>query len=144
MNSMTGFGKAEGNTPFGTFNVEVSSVNNRFLEVSVRQSRQFSALEHRIKELVGEHVSRGKVYVYIGFVESDELPGRYTINVKAAEAYARQLVDLKKKLQLGGDVTVGDLLGLLNWPRTARFPSTSTPSGRVSRKSLRRRSRDWS
>jgi len=112
MYSMTGFGKAEKTTRFGDFNVEISSVNNRFLEVSVRQPRQFSALEYRIKELVGTAANRGKVYVFIGFTESESLPGKYAINVKAAEAYAQQLRAVQKKMKLGGELTVGDLLTL--------------------------------
>ncbi len=107
---MTGFGKAEQKTRLGLFNVEVSSVNNRFLEVSVRQPRQFSALEYKIKETVGKHLKRGKIYLFVGFTESDDLPDKYAINVKAAEAYARQLRKLQKDLKLGGEVTIGDLL----------------------------------
>ena len=109
---MTGFGKAEQKTRLGLFNVEVSSVNNRFLEVSVRQPRQFSALEYRIKEAVGKHLSRGKIYIFVGFTESEDLPDKYSINVKAAEAYSRQLKQLQKDLGLGGEVTVGDLLAI--------------------------------
>ena len=112
MNSMTGFGKAEQKTRLGLFNVEVSSVNNRFLEVSVRQPRQFSALEYRIKEAVGAHLSRGKIYVFVGFTESEDLPDKYSINVKAAEAYSRQLKKLQKDLGLGGEVSIGDLLAI--------------------------------
>ncbi len=107
---MTGFGKAELESPLGNFSVEVSSVNNRFLESSIRLPRQFSALEHRIRELIGTQVSRGKIYVYVSFTESDELPEKFAINEKAAKAYATQLHDLHKKLKLGGEVTVSDLL----------------------------------
>ena len=110
MKSMTGFGKAEQKTRLGSFSIEVSSVNNRFLETSIRLPRQFSALEYRVKELIGEMVERGKVYVYVGFTESDELPERFSVNQTAAAAYARQLDQLRRKLKLGGEVTVADLL----------------------------------
>ncbi len=107
---MTGFGKAEQKTPLGTFTVEISSVNNRFLESSVRLPRQFSAVEHRVRELLGKYVNRGKLYVFVGFAESDESPDKYAINVRAATAYAKQLQALRNDLGLGGDVTIGDLL----------------------------------
>ena len=45
MNSMTGFGRAEQNSKFGRLTVEISSVNSRFLESSVRLARPYAALE---------------------------------------------------------------------------------------------------
>ena len=72
--------------------------------------RQFSAVEHRVRELLGRFVNRGKLYVFAGFTESDESPDKYAINVKAATAYAGQLKALRDDLSLGGDVTIGDLL----------------------------------
>ena len=110
MDSMTGFGKAEFKSALGTFTVEVSSVNNRFLEVSARLPRQFSAMEPKVRELVGRHVNRGKVYIYVGFSEGEENTDRFSINVKAAAAYARQLAALRDQLHIGGEVTIGDLL----------------------------------
>lgn len=122
MDSMTGFGKAEQKTALGTFSVEVSSVNNRFLEVSARLPRQFNAAEPKVRELVGQHVSRGKVYIYVGFSESEESPDRYAINVRAATAYAEQLVALRDQLQIGGEVTISDLL---IFPEVAKSEETS-------------------
>lgn len=110
MDSMTGFGKAELTTSLGEFTVEVSSVNNRFLEVSVRLPRQFSAVEHKVRDLVGQFVDRGKLYIFVGFTESDANPEKYAINVRAASAYAQQLLALRDQLKLGGEVTIGDVL----------------------------------
>jgi len=110
MNSMTGFGKAELATKLGTFTVEVSTVNNRFLEISTKLPRAFAVLDSRMRELVGGFLSRGKVYIYVGFEEKDTAPGRYPINGRAAEAYLRQLEVLRKKLKLPGNIEMRDLL----------------------------------
>jgi uncharacterized protein (TIGR00255 family) len=110
MNSMTGFGKAEAKTKVGTFTVEISSVNNRFLEISARLPRQYSLLEHRLRELISERLQRGKVTVYVGFEEAEEAAGKYLINKQAAKTYLRQLAELKKELCLSGDIDLRDLL----------------------------------
>ncbi|MEK7774299.1 MAG: YicC/YloC family endoribonuclease [Candidatus Zixiibacteriota bacterium] len=110
MNSMTGFGKAEIRSKLGNFLVEVSSVNNRYLEVSTRLPRQFMVFESRIKEYLNEQVERGKLSIYVGFEVSADSAAGYTINKEAARAYHRQLMSLKKELKLEGGIEIEDLL----------------------------------
>lgn len=112
MNSMTGFGKAESTTRVGKFTVEISSVNNRFLEISARLPRKYSLLEPRLRELINARLSRGKVSVYVGFEESETAPGKFLINKKAAKSYLRQLAQVRKEFQLDGEIAVRDLLML--------------------------------
>jgi uncharacterized protein (TIGR00255 family) len=110
MNSMTGFGKAESSSKSGTFTVEISSVNSRYLEISVRMPRQISALEHKVRELINGHLNRGKVFIHIGFSESEDSPSKSFINEKAVQVINKQLNKIKKDLKIGGEVTISDLL----------------------------------
>jgi len=112
MNSMTGFGKAESTTRVGKFTVEISSVNNRFLEISARLPRQYSLLEYRLRELINARLTRGKVLVYVSFEESETALGKYLINNRAAKSYLRQLAQMKKEFQLDGEIAIRDLLML--------------------------------
>jgi len=112
MNSMTGFGKAETHTKAGDFTVEISSVNSRFLEVSARLPRQFSLLEHRLRELVNSRLNRGKVTVFVGFEQPENAPGKYQLSENAVRAYHQQLVAIKKTLKLSGEIGLSDLLAL--------------------------------
>ena len=109
MNSMTGFGKAEKKTVLGTFVVEISTVNNRYLEISPRLPRQFFSFEYKIREMLKTTLSRGKINIYVGFDESNG-EGSYTINKDAATAYLKQLNGIKKQLKLGGEITINDLI----------------------------------
>jgi len=112
MNSMTGFGKAEVATRVGRFAVEIASVNSRFLEVSVRLPRQFSLLEHKLRELVSAKINRGKVSLFVAFAAPDNAPGRFLLNKSAAKAYHKQLVALRSSLKLDGQIGISDLLAL--------------------------------
>ncbi len=128
MNSMTGFGKAEVSTKAGVFSVEMSSVNNRFLEIQIRQPKQLAPFETNLRELIGAKLSRGKVSVYVNFSEPEGSARRYPINEEAALTYHRQLLGLKKRLKLAGEVTVADLLV---------FPDViSAPDGKYDDKAL--------
>jgi len=110
MNSMTGYGHAELKTRLGKFIVEISSVNSRFLDYYTKLPRQLYSLEIKIKELVADKISRGKVNINVELEESESAPGKYTINENAVKEYYRQLLALKKSLKLAGEITIRDLL----------------------------------
>ncbi|MEA1980545.1 MAG: YicC/YloC family endoribonuclease [candidate division Zixibacteria bacterium] len=112
MNSMTGFGKSEINFKFGKFSIEISGVNNRFLEVSSRLPRQFFPFETKIRELISSSINRGKIKVFINFEESDNSPGKYLINEAAFNAYYKQLKKFKEKYKISGDITINDMMQL--------------------------------
>jgi len=110
MKSMTGFGRVETNTKLGRLVVEVSSLNNRFVDFSFKGPRQFSPLEAKVRELVAAELSRGKVTVSIGFEESEIPADKSVINKKMAAAYYKQLRAFQKEMKIPGDITVADLL----------------------------------
>lgn len=112
MYSMTGFGRAKLSTSFGILNVELTSVNNRFLEMSIRLPRQLMPLENKVRELIAAKISRGQVNLSVSLDESESANQRPLINKKLATAYAKQLKALQKELGIGGQVTVADLLAV--------------------------------
>ncbi|MCP4683942.1 MAG: YicC family protein [bacterium] len=120
MKSMTGFGRAEQNSRLGRFTVEIASVNNRFLESSIRLPRPFGALETQIREQVTAAVSRGKVNLSVNLVEPEDAPDKALINMAAAKAYYRQLRQLRKDLGLKDDIAIRDLLLLPEVTRPER------------------------
>lgn len=63
--SMTGYGSAKGTVEGIEVCVELKSVNNKFLDTSVRLPRSFMFAEDTIKSAVQAHISRGKVDVFV-------------------------------------------------------------------------------
>ena len=63
--SMTGYGSAKGTVEGLTISVELKSVNNRYLDTSVRLPRSFLFAEDAVKSAVQRHISRGKVDVFV-------------------------------------------------------------------------------
>ena len=59
--SMTGFGKGEATSKGVSMAVELRSVNNRFLEISIRAPRSISQRETEIKEIIKSKIARGKI-----------------------------------------------------------------------------------
>jgi len=107
--SMTGFGLAELKTPSGTYHVEIRGVNNRFLDIQLRQPRFLANLEQKIKKAVTESVSRGSISVYISSDKESE-DSELTWDKDATQNYLRIFNDIKKTCNIAGDVTLADLL----------------------------------
>ena len=63
--SMTGYGSARGDAAGFDVSVELKSVNNRYLETSVRLPRSFLFAEEAVKNTVSRHITRGKVDVFL-------------------------------------------------------------------------------
>ncbi len=80
--SMTGYGSAKGTAQELEITVELKSVNNRYLDTSVRMPRSFLFAEDAVKSAVQSHISRGKVDVFISVDSS----GAGEMNVKVNEA----------------------------------------------------------
>ncbi len=65
LKSMTGYGRAESDWEAGRVTVEVRSLNNRFLEVSVRAPKDLLFLDNELKKNARERFSRGKIEIFI-------------------------------------------------------------------------------
>ena len=94
--SMTGYGRAVETANGREFTVELRSVNNRYLDCSVRLPRILSFAEDAVKQAVKQAVSRGKVDVFISLRSENGDEVQVTLNQGVLEGYLtamRQMVD---------------------------------------------------
>ena len=110
--SMTGYGGARLSIDGISVSVELKSVNNRYLETSVRLPRVYLSLEEEIKNIIRQHISRGKIDVFIS-IDSSELDTiDVSVNQKLAQSYLNAFRSLSSELEIPFDVTSG-MLGKL-------------------------------
>ncbi len=110
--SMTGYGKATASINRKKVAIEISSVNNRFLELSVRLPKVFSEYESEIREAVASLVSRGKLTLTMSIEDNGATPQTLVLNEETAELYYKMFCDLKKKFRLSGEISLADFTGL--------------------------------
>ncbi len=110
--SMTGFGRGRRLEDGIEVIAEVRSVNHRFLDVSVRVPRAYSALEPKIRKMVSEVVQRGKLDITITRNGSSGEIMDVALDFDLARQYHARLVELKQMLGLAGDITIADMLTL--------------------------------
>lgn len=64
--SMTGYGKTTSSFDGFSFEVEAKSVNNRYLEISLKLPASIQNKEFELKEFIKNKVKRGKIYISLG------------------------------------------------------------------------------
>ncbi len=89
MLSMTGYGRGEFKRGGIEITAEIKTVNNRYLDVSVKCPRIFIAYEDVIRTIVREKLTRGHADVYIGFSDKREKPRELSLDEATALAYAK-------------------------------------------------------
>ena len=95
MKSMTGYGRAVETVNGREFTVEVRSVNNRYLDCTVKLPRTVSFAEDAVKQAVKASLSRGKVDVFVSLRAEQEEAAQVSLNRKVLEDYLgamRQMV----------------------------------------------------
>lgn len=109
LKSMTGYGRARREVSGYDVCVEIKSVNNRYLDVNVRCPRTYGFLEERLKKLIGEYTTRGKVDI---FVNVDKISGSgvaVTYDKGLLESYLKALREIQKKYSLTDDISVSSI-----------------------------------
>ena len=104
--SMTGYGGAKGSAEGLSVSIELKSVNNRYLDVSVKLPRTLLFAEEPIKAAVGKHISRGKVdvFVTVDAAASDDMEVR--VNEPLLRGYIEALNAAAEKYGLQNDLTL--------------------------------------
>ena len=115
--SMTGYGRARETRNKRDITVEVRSVNNRYLDCTVKMPRMYSFAEDAVKQCVQRAISRGKVDVYITVDASAADVAKVTVNRELAAQYAAALAELSEVCGTESKVTPEQL---------SRFPEVLT------------------
>ena len=103
--SMTGYGRAREMHNGRDITVEVRSVNNRYLDCTVKMPRAYIFAEDRMKARVQQAISRGKVDVFVTIDASAADAAVVAVNEPLARGYYDALTRLKTMFGLPGDVT---------------------------------------
>ena len=111
MLSMTGYGKGTYNDGELELTCEMKTVNNRYLDISMKAPRIFAAYEETAKGIVREKLTRGHADVFISFKDKREKPTALTADLALAASYIEAANALKEKFPtLPDDITVSTVL----------------------------------
>jgi len=158
---MTGYGRAVETVNGREFTVELRSVNNRYLDCSVKLPRSLSFGEDAVKQAVKNTISRGKVDVYITVRSETADTAKVTLNTAMVEGYLAAMQQMAENYSVKNDISVSllsrmpevfsvekpevdeeqllsDLMGVAN-KALANFDAMRTTEGKALENDLRSR-----
>ena len=110
---MTGYGRCLETVNGREFTVEIRSVNNRYLDCSVKLPRSLSFAEDAVKQAVKNSISRGKVDVFVTLRSEGGLEAQVTLNTAMVEGYLAAMKQMADAYGVRDDISVS-LLSRMN------------------------------
>ncbi len=117
--SMTGFGRAVTEQGGKSIQVEVRSVNNRFLDTVIKMPRQISGYEQSVRDIIGKRLQRGRVSVWINILRDDSGAATLSLNHVLAKEFVASARELSRELDLDDNI---DINAVLNLPEVVTAP----------------------
>lgn len=103
--SMTGYGRAVETVNGRQFTVELRSVNNRYLDCSVKLPRALSFGEEAVKQAVKNAISRGKVDVFVTVHSEGGVEATVTLNTAVVEGYLAAMQQMVSNYPVKDDIS---------------------------------------
>ena len=107
--SMTGYGRAVETVNGREFTVEIRSVNNRYLDCSVRLPRNLAFCEDAVKQAVKASISRGKTEVCVTLRTESGEEVKISLNKPVVEGYLEAMGQMVKEYGVQDDISVSVL-----------------------------------
>jgi len=111
--SMTGYAVASAQLPFGTLNLELRSVNHRYLDIQFRIPDELRTLEAGMREMATARISRGKVEVRVAVNKAPASPSSLQLDEKLLGQLQQLSQRVKSAMPESLPLTVNDVL---RWP----------------------------
>lgn len=110
MKSMTGFGSSSLELEDCSIDIEIKSVNNRYLDFNFSMPSYLNFMLEDMKSLIKNKLKRGRVDVYIKIKKYQLSVDSVDINYELAQKIKEKLDSLNQKLEMTSDINVRDLV----------------------------------
>lgn len=128
---MTGYGRGESERGGAKISVEVNSVNRKQSDIVINLPRELSALEPRVRQLVGERLTRGRTNVVVGYDRSTSSARNLALDSALARSYHDGMRSLQKELGVTGEITIAMILqapGVMRFSEDGLAPNETWPA----------------
>ena len=110
--SMTGYGKSSLSINSREYQVEIKTVNHKYIDVIIKMPRIISYLEEDVRKLVVSRIKRGKVDIQISFENYSQDGNDVKINTELAQIYIQSLRKLAEAENLSSNIEVTEITKL--------------------------------
>ncbi len=102
LKSMTGYGRSKLEAEYREINVEIRSVNHRYLDLNIKVPRLYAYLEDMVKK-TAQSLVRGKIDIYISIKEKDGSDTKISYNLAVIEEYIKAAKLISEQFSLPAD-----------------------------------------
>lgn len=107
--SMTGFGRGKYEKDLREYIVEIKSVNHKYNDIAIKMPRNITYLEEKVKKEIGKAITRGKVDVYVSFINNSNIGREVKINSELAKMYINELRKISEETKIQDNINVIDI-----------------------------------
>ena len=106
---MTGYGKASLSVENREYQIEIKSVNHRYLDMNIKMPRAISYLEEEVKKTIMSQIKRGKIDVFVTFENNSTEGRKIQINKEIASIYIKELKKLAEEENILANIEVTEI-----------------------------------
>jgi len=110
--SMTGYGKSSLSVNSREYQVEIKTVNHKYVDINIKMPRIISYLEEDIRKLVASKIKRGKIDICISFDNYSKDGNDIKINTELAKIYIDNLKKLAQEENISANIEVTEITRL--------------------------------
>jgi uncharacterized protein (TIGR00255 family) len=110
--SMTGFGKGQSVSQFGTITVEIRSLNHKYFDIVSRLPNHLSIFDDKVRDYVKKRIRRGRLNLSVTWESKGKAKHLLTVDINLAKRYYRELLKLKKVLGLKDNLAISNFITL--------------------------------
>lgn len=126
--SMTGYGKSSLSINSREYQVEIKTVNHKYIDTSIRMPRIISYLEEDVRKLITSKIKRGKVDISISFENYSKDGNDIKINTEIAKIYIENLRKLAEEEKISTNIEVTEI---------TKFPDVLTIKSNLDEKQIK-------
>lgn len=108
--SMTGYAHMTAQLANGTVQLEIRSLNHRFLDLSIKCIDEFKPLENTIRETISKYLSRGKVDLRIYYKDNNSNNASFELNLPVLEQYKNIIKQVQEQMPELSKPSITDII----------------------------------
>ena len=94
--SMTGYAANQGQKNSATIQLEIKSVNHRFLDITIKSAEEFKPLENQLRTLIAQYINRGKIDIKLFLKDNQSQNNTLELNHTLLQKYLSLITQIEE------------------------------------------------
>ncbi|RTL13253.1 MAG: YicC family protein [Neisseriaceae bacterium] len=110
--SMTGYAANQIQINSATIQLEIKSVNHRFLDITIKSAEEFKSLENQLRTLMAQYINRGKIDIKLFLKDNQSQNNTLELNHELLQKYLNLMTQIEKYGISQAPLTIPQILSI--------------------------------